>query len=265
MRVKDNKKSEHSEEPKKRSRPEVSDYDPVPLYRSYGVTRREYPIINKIKTMLHRITAALILVPMCVVLILGLVATILFGEVFAVVVYTPICIFIIFRLVRPQRKRRAFMRKLKKLAKKEGYKLSVKRGFWSSFAWSPTEESFILDTPKYSYHIHFFTARKYNSEIRFEEKNRFLFIKRPIKNVFSLMFDFKTKIKEYSFSPDFSFPWKNRKKIVGILVNPVCEAMSYREQDGTVAPTGSGGEVFGFYVFTATGFIESVKRNEELN
>lgn len=262
--MKDNKKSEHSDVRKKRQRPEVSDYDPVPLYRSYGETRREYPIINKIKGMLHRITAALVLVPMCVLLTLGFVATILYGEVFAVVVYTPICAFIIFRLVKPQRKRRAFMRKLKKLAKKEGYRLIVKRGFWSSFVWSPTGESFILDTPKYAYHIHFFTARKYKSEIMFEEKNRFLFIKRPIKNVFSLIFDFKAKIKEYSFSPDFSFPWEDRKKIVGILVNPVCEAMSYREHDGTVAPTGSGGEVFGFYIFTGSGFIESVKRNEEL-
>ena len=248
---------------KKRQRPEVSDYDPVPLYRSYGVTRREYPILNKIKEILHRITAGLVLVPMCVALAFGLVATILYGEVFAVVVYTPICAFIIFRLVRPQRKRSSFMRKLKKLAKSEGYKLTVKRGFWSSFVWSPAEESFILDTPKYSYHIHFFTARKYNSEIMFEEKNRFLYIKRPIKNVFSLMFDFKTKIKEYSFEPDLSFPWKDRKKVVGILVNPVCEAMSYRDNDGTAAPTGSGGEVFGFYVFTGSGFIESVKRGEE--
>ena len=250
------------EENKKKTRPEVSDYDPVPLYRSYGVTRREYPVINKIKEFLHRITVALVLVPMCVLLTLGLVATILYGEVFAVVVYTPICVFLIFRLVRPQRKRRAFMRKLRKVAKVKGYRLTVKRGFWSSFVWSPTEESFILDTPKYSYHIHFFTARRYNSEIMFEEKNRFLFIKRPIKNVFSLMFDLKPKVKEYSFSPDFSFPWNDRQKIVGILVNPVCDSMSYRDHDGSVSPTGSGGEMFGFSVFTGSGFIETVKRSE---
>ena len=39
-------------EQKKKERPVVSEYNPVPLYRSYGVTRREYPIITKIKQKL---------------------------------------------------------------------------------------------------------------------------------------------------------------------------------------------------------------------
>ncbi len=89
MRVKDNKKSEHSEEAKKRSRPEVSDYDPVPLYRSYGVTRREYPILNKIKTAIQQFTVIILLLPSCIALAFGIAMTVLYGKTLAFVLFTP--------------------------------------------------------------------------------------------------------------------------------------------------------------------------------
>ncbi len=248
---------------KKQDRPEVSDYHSVPLYRSYGVTKKEYPFINKIKLALHRITAGLIVLPMCIVLLLGLLMTCIYGGPLAIFIYLPISIFIIFKITRSQRKRRAFLRKLKKLAKKEGYELSFKRGFFRSFSWSPEKEDFVLNTPHYSYRMHFFTSRKYNSEILFESREKFLYIRRPIKNIFSLIFTFKTKISEYSFKPDTSTDNDDKKYITGIIANPVCNSMSYKEHDGTTAPTGSGGEIFGYYIFTGSGFIDTVKRNEE--
>ena len=264
MRVKDNKKSEHSEDPKKRSRPEVSDYDPVPLYRSYGVTRREYPILNKIKTAIQQFTVIILLLPSCIALAFGIAMTVLYGKALAFVLFTPMLLFLLFRLTKSLRRRRKFLRKLKKLVEKEGYKLTFKRGFLASFFWSPTKEYFVLDTPKYSYHVYVFTARKYNAEIVFESAESFKLIKRPLRNIFSMALGLKAKIKEYTFAPDRSLPMYSRVKIIGFLANPVCDSISYRRENGALEPTGSGGEVFGFYVFTGTGFIESVKRNEEL-
>ena len=248
---------------KNKNRPEVSDYHAVPLYRSYGVTKKEYPLINKIKQLLHRITAGLIVLPMCALLALGLVAICLYGGPLAIFIYLPISLFIVLKITRSQRKRRAFLRKLKKFAKKEGYDISFKRGFFRSFSFSPTDEDFVLTTPKYSYHMHFFTARKYNSEILFERKDRFLYIRIPIKNIFSLIFTFNTKISEYSFTPKSLVENETKRQIVGIIANPVCAAMSYKEQDGTIAPTGSGGEMFGYYVFSGSGFIHTVEYNEK--
>ena len=251
------------EENKKRSRPEVSDYDPVPLYRSYGVTRREYPVINKIKTALQRFTVIILLLPSYIVLGVGIVMTVLYGKALAFVLFTPMLLFLLFRLTKSLRRRRKFLRKLKKLVEKEGYKLTFKRGFLASFFWSPTKEYFVLDTPKYSYHVYVFTARKYNAEIVFESAESFKLIKRPLRNIFSMALGLKAKIKEYTFAPDRSLPMYSRVKIIGFLANPVCDSISYR-RGNALEPTGSGGEVFGFYIFTGTGFIESVKRNEEL-
>ena len=257
------KRNEENIDTKKQSRVEVSDYHAVPLYRSYGVTKREYPLLNKIKQVLHRITAGLIVLPMCCVLLLGLVMTCIFGGPLAIFIYLPISILIIFKLTRSQRKRRTFLRKLKKLVKREGYELSFKRGFFRSFSWSPKTEDFILTTPHYSYRMYLFNARKYNSELLFESRNKFLYIRRPIKNIFSLIFTLDTKITEYSFTPDAPVVEKGKKHITGIIANPTCSAMSYKEHDGTTAPTGSGGEVFGYYIFTGSGFIDTVELNEK--
>ena len=84
------KRNEENIDTKKQSRVEVSDYHAVPLYRSYGVTKREYPLLNKIKQVLHRITAGLIVLPMCCVLLLGLVMTCIFGGPLAIFIYLPI-------------------------------------------------------------------------------------------------------------------------------------------------------------------------------
>ena len=261
--MKDKRGREEGTESKKKTRPEVSDYDPVPLYRSYGVTRRESPVINKIKTALQRFTVIILLLPSYIVLGIGIVMTVLYGKALAFVLFTPILLFLLFRLTKSLRRRRKFLRKLKKLVEKEGYKLTFKRGFLASFFWSPTKEYFVLDTPKYSYHVYVFTARKYNAEIVFESAESFKLIKRPLRNIFSMALGLKAKIKEYTFAPDRSLPMYSRVKIIGFLANPVCDSISYL-RGNALEPTGSGGEVFGFYIFTGSGFIESVKRNEEL-
>ena len=248
---------------KKQIRPEVSDYNPVPLYRSYGVTRREYPIINKIKLAIQQFTVIILLLPMCIVLAFGIAMTVLYGKSLAFVLFTPMLLFFVFKLTKSFRKRAVFLKKLKNLAKKEGYRLTFKRGFWASFFWSPTKEYFVLDTPKYSYHVYVFTARKYNSEIVFESEERFNLVKRPLRNIFSLALGLKTKIKAYTFTPNRSLPMYSRAKIIGFLVNPVCDSVSYRRKNGASEPTGSGGEMFGYYMFTGSGFINAVNRNEE--
>ena len=263
MRVKDKRSRGEGGAEKQKPRPEVSDYDPVPLYRSYGVTRREYPIINKIKTAIQQFTVIILLLPSCIVLAFGIAMTVLYGKALAFVLFTPMLLFFTFKLTKSLRRRRSFLKKLKKLVKKESYKLTFKRGFLASFFWSPSKEYFVLDTPKYSYHVYVFTSRKYNSEIVFESAERFMVVKRPLRKIFSLALGLKTKIKEYTFAPDRSLPMYSRVKIIGFLANPVCDSISYRRENGALEPTGSGGNVFGSVVFTGTGFIETVKRNEE--
>ena len=237
----------------------------VPLHRAYGVWRKQHPIFDRIVFLFMRIV---------VLFVLGVLGLAAFSAIFSLLLYADLLIATVFLLVvfsivaiiitKTPRKRHKLMRKIKKLCKNERYRLKSCRPFFNSFRWSSTEPDFILETGQYVYYGHFLTVNKYNSILTFKSAESIEKVSYPLDNKFTVIFEFKPIRKELktNFKP---LPESDRKKYVrSVIVNPVCKEMYECDRDGELLATGNGMEKFGYTVYTGSGFIESVKRNEAL-
>ena len=59
---------------------ERSEYNPVPLYRSYGVTSKERPLLTKIKVIIQKATATMLFAIPIAVIAVGILSFIFAGE-----------------------------------------------------------------------------------------------------------------------------------------------------------------------------------------
>ncbi len=207
-----------------------------------------------------------------VIFVLAVLGVAVFATVFSMLLYADLlvaCAFLLlvlsvaaFILTKTPRKRLKFLRNLKKLCKKERYRLKRVRKFTRSFKWDPSAPDFILETGRHTYYCHFLTVNKYNSTLTFRSPEFIEKVSYPLDNKFTIIFEFKPKKKELrtNFKP---LPENSSKKYVrAIILNPVCREMLETDKDGGLIATGNGMEKFGYSVFTGTGFTEAVKRNE---
>ena len=162
------------------------------------------------------------------------------------------------------RKRIKFLFSLGRVCRKSGFVYKAERGFFKSFFWSPDKLDFTLKTRTHIYYVHYLTVRKYRCILTFLDKNAFELQTRPLKNRFTLIFDFKPKTKRYTVSFPVYSSQGAMKKVNAILVNPTCCEFNTRNKNGSLEPTGNGGECYGYTLFTGSGFIRSVIRNEGL-
>ena len=243
--------------------------DSVSLYRSYGVKRRLRPWQEKIELTFGRVIVLWILGVLLFAAVMCVIGFyIAFPELWVKVILSVLVgSVVLFRLTRTLRKRKSFCKRLKKLCKKERYRLTYVQNFFQSLIWSGNREDFILETGSCVYYVRYLTVRKYRSSLYFEKPDAIKLVKRPLNNKFTLIFDAKPKIKHYpiDFTIDekISSIWGNKKQIKALVVNPVCAEMFYKAKDGGYESTGNGGEHFGYTVFTGSGFLETVRRNEE--
>ena len=234
----------------------------IPSYRAYGVWRKNHPVLDRI------VFYALRAVVIFVLAVLGLA---FFASVYSLLLYSGVLVATVFLLLvvgvvsfiftKVPRKRYKFYRRLKKLCKSEKYRLKICRKPWRSFTWRSAEPDFILSAGMREYYVHFLTVSKYNSTLTVMNANEIERISYPLDNKFTIIFEFKPHKKTYitDFKP---LSEVNGKRCVrAIIVNPVCKEMYEKDTDGTLSATGSGLEKFGYTLYTATGFIESVKRN----
>ena len=241
-------------------------YDEIPLYRSYGVTKKYRPRLIKFNNMLAKgMVLYLIVMELLIVAVAGLAFWLYSGELIATVV-TLLLGSIFYRInTRIPRLRRKFTKKLKKLCRENGYSLEFKRGFFKSLSWADKGEiDFILKADSYTYYVRYATATKVLSTMSFLSKSELLYTKHPRNNKFTLIFDFKDKKKLMHISfPDY-IDENDKHSIKAILINPVPMNIEKKGAFGSgTEPTGTGERLFGYTIFNATGFIETVKRNSE--
>ena len=241
-------------------------YDEIPLYRSYGVTKKYRPRLIKFNNMLAKgMVLYLIVMELLIVAVAGLAFWLYSGELIATVV-TLLLGSIFYRInTRIPRLRRKFTKKLKKLCRENGYSLEFKRGFFKSLSWADKGEiDFILKADSYTYYVRYATATKVLSTMSFLSKSELLYTKHPRNNKFTLIFDFKDKKKLMHISfPDY-IDENDKHSIKAILINPVPMNIEKKGAFGSgMEPTGTGERLFGYTIFNATGFIETVKRNSE--
>lgn len=159
-------------------------------------------------------------------------------------------------------KRMTFRRRLKHMCRKEGYRLQYCRRFGATFFWSGEGPDFLLRTPSALYEGYFLTVRRYRATLFLASSDSVELISSPTQNLFSDIVGRKPKHQTFllpSVPTEQSGEYPVKRVL---LVNPVCREMTYKEKDGTIVATGSGAEWFGYTVFTATGFLENVRRQE---
>ena len=234
----------------------------VPMYRSYGKTRKIHPTLEKLKVTLLRGILLYFLVYIALIGALIVYVILLFSDVLAFFIVTPVTIALLLILTRTARKRRAFLSKLKRFCKRNNYTLTFNRRFFESFSWDKTNGTdFTLKTPNHLYYVKFATASKRNSDIIFLSKTEMLYRKLRLNNKFTVAFDLQPKIKKLTISfPEEAF---SENSTAVILLNPVPRDISIKDPDGTTTATGDGEDRFGYIIFGGSGFLDSIERLEK--
>ncbi len=237
-----------------------NDSEEVSLHRSYGKTKRVYPLWERIKlTFFQGLTIWLVL-PWIFVSVTLYVAFMCFYPEIWVKIFANILLwgFLLFRLTRTLRKRRKFTKKFKKVCKKKGFRIRYEQNFFQSLIWSPDKQDFVVETRDTSYYVRYLTINKYRSTLFLESANLLRLVKDPPRGLLRI-FSTKAKTKKYPF--DFQIPERYGRKTKKVLiVNPVCAEMKTKSPNGGYETTGDGGTQFGFTVHTGSGFLNELER-----
>ena len=240
-------------------------YDGVPLHRTYGGKRKKRPVREYAVTVFAGSVLFYILAVLAFALLAIITAILTFIDILVATVFVLLCgSLLLLALTKTLRKRRKFEKKLKKLCKRNGYRMTRERGGIRLFRWNYKKPSFVLATEACEYHAHYLTVGHYNSSMVFQGKNEIQLIKYPINNPFTVIVG--SKPKTISLRCEFgelgdSAEGIKRKRV--ILVNPVCREMYAKSKDGGVVATGNGFSQWGFTVYTGSGFCEAVERDRE--
>ena len=241
------------------------DTEDVPLYRSYGVKKKVNPTARKIRDSIAKILTVAVLAAelaliFFVAFMLAFFTDILIGTVLFVILFS----IFFFNATKLLRRRAKFVRMLKKACKKNGYELEFKRGFFKALRWAEDDAiDFTVKAGKWTYYVKFATSRRFLSSFMFFAKDQMKYTKIARRNRFTLILD----IKDKSYTMPINFPQEideNDKYVQkAILINPAVMNIEKKASDGTVVTTGSGEKLFGYTIYTGTGFIETIKRNAE--
>ena len=255
-------------EVKNRIKIENSEYNPVPLYRSYGVTTKERPIITKIKVFTQKALATFVLGVVLSAIIIAIIAfTFASGSlVIPTAAISSVTVFLLLKFTKPLRKRIKLIGTLKKLCNKKGYKYGYT--LWMSDSvlstkWSNGKGELILHTNTRVYHIRLFSLRKYRSKLKFESEKEMTLTSYPVKNRLAVIYDFKPKTKKLAVDFGEITPVSGKETVKALIFCPTCEEWSYKYLSSYV-PTGNAETVFGNKVYTASGFVSDLCRTEEV-
>ena len=249
---------------KDKQRAEVSKYNPVPLYRSYGSTKKEYDLWERFLVFVQKAFVIILMGLIFVLIATGIISWMLFGGILVqTIVITVTALILILKFTKVMRKRLSLNKKLKKACKENHYELSFDRPFFESLKWSEDNHDMTVVTKNAVFYVHLLAVPKYRCHVCFDSATEIRIVKPPLKNKFTDIFEFKTKTR--SLSLDFSGvrEFGSKKSIKVILVNPVCNEMYYKSSAVSTVQTGNGGEHFGYKIFTASGFINYLSRFEK--
>ncbi len=268
---------------KNKERVEESKIDPVSRARAYGVTKRE-TWLTRFNNRLADLLYLTFYILAGIIWIMGICAVIyMLGTIgIAICIIASVLIFN-FVVLRTYRKRLKFVRKLKKVCKKNKYRLKFERGFFKSLKYAPNSFDFSVDTGRTVWHVRYLTVRKYNTQLTFLDKDTAQMISpRPksnsivntysrnrgiVRNYNTLSsdthgFERLARVRLFDLSLDETVSNINHKTArKALLINPVPHSLYKKEHDGSTVPTGTGEAIGDYTIFTASGFIETLPRD----
>ncbi|MBO5883153.1 MAG: hypothetical protein J6Q78_01960 [Clostridia bacterium] len=251
--------AERTQKPKKRVKIHE---EGTPMYRAYGVTKKVYPAAERVKKVLLAIATTFIIGLPVGVLLFGLfliaVAT-EFGKVlFATVVLVPL----LFVPVRVLLKRRKFIKRLKKLCREKHFELKFRRNFFASFFYKKGTYDFTVKTSNKTWICKYLTSPTRDRLIQFDTPERITFFKgltpNRIKEAYGIPSP-RRREKFFSFSLPDGF---SDKCELAVIMNPAPKMTDLKLPDGRTEATGTGAKIFGYKIFTGSGFISTISRSD---
>ena len=73
----------------------------------------------------------------------------------------------------------------------------------------------------------------------------------------------KPRVKAISYSYMDTPPSNVKNAVKVLLVNPVPHDILKKETDGSLTPIGTGEKLYGYTLYTATGFLNELERNSK--
>ena len=238
-----------------------SDIGQVPLHRSYGVKKREGFFTHLNDTIAVAMAVCLIIL-LSIIWIMGIVMlVVLLGSIGILLISVAALLFVYLKLCRTLRKRLKFIFKLKRTCKRLGLKLQFKRGVLKGMKLNSQGLDFIVDSPKKRWCVRFYTPKKYLSHLTFIDKNtveiKTNITKSRLKFVLGLE-EPKTRRIPYSFAEEVASGSKKVAK--ALILNPVPHDVFKKDTDGATIPIGTGEYLYGYTMFSGSGFLEALHR-----
>ncbi|MBQ9112776.1 MAG: hypothetical protein IJY08_04265 [Clostridia bacterium] len=246
------------------STPSSHDEEPVSLPRSYGV-RKRVTWVTRLNDIIASVLAVILIAFFALIFAAGCIwLNLMLGAMGVVLAGTCIVLLIYFIPCRKLRKRLKFIFRLKRRCKKLGYKLEFKRGLFHGLRFNTEGLDFTVDTRKKQWRVRFMTPRKYLSHIIFIDKNtidiRTNITRSRLKFVLGLNSE-KIRRTEYSFNDPLPTGYKKVSR--ALILNPVPHDAFKKDSDGAVIPIGTGEYLYGYTMFSGSGFLETLMREDE--
>lgn len=206
-----------------------------------------------------------------------------------VIIAALIVVFAFLTFTKALRLKLKMIRALKKLCKKRGYRdgysLEMSDGILSS-NWTNGKGKLVFHTNKRVYHVRIFSIRKYKSILQFESATEMTVIDvLPGDRVGVNIYSFSGQRKVHTVSSgdlfgseqglakghkklniDFSSvtDTAGKETVKAVIICPTCEEWRYKQSNTTYVPTGNAETVFGYKIYTSTGFISDLRRTERV-
>ena len=257
---------------------EFSEIFQVPLHRAYGVTKRETWLSHFNE---HFATFLLILLYAWMFIMLALGAYMLIsalGHIGTAITVVAAVWFIIWKFFRIPRKRIRFLLRLRKKCKNLGYKIEFKRNIFKGMRLRTEGVDLTINTGKKVWTVRFLPCYKYNSDLIFVDENTIKIKHNPIRLKSSLFpvnsrhairqtlntenkrFSLDGKIKTINYSFTDEVLHYGVKSARALIVNPVPHTIRKVEKDGAIYETGTGERMWGYTLYSGSGFLETLDR-----
>ena len=234
----------------------------VPLYRSYGTTKKVNPWLIFANITLTKLLGLVFFAFQFFIMGLSVFFIFMYGGTLFPTIISVSAIWIILSLeTRAFRRRAKFVRRFKRFCKRNGFELVFMQTLLDSLYWNNDEKlDFVLRANGVTYYVKFATAKSALTTMTFLSKSEMRYTKHRRRSAFATIMGLKDKTKTMHIEfPEHSD--KHERNI--ILVNPQPRDILVKTPDGVIVPTGSGENIHGYTIYSGPGFIDALKRDIE--
>ena len=158
-------------------------------------------------------------------------------------------------------KRLNFMRKLRRTCRRNGMRLYIYRGALRSLYHAGNRPDFAVECGDTVYECMFFPCRRRLTILRFQDSGKVKIVTGILRSRLKEAMGLNEHVRERDFGFEPLTSISNHTLIKAVILHPVpYQLFYYDKKDGCMTEGGSGSEVFGYTLFSSTGFINELTR-----